>query len=35
MILKSLPHRMQWGRAAAGKEAVGALPGVPSDSINV
>jgi hypothetical protein len=28
-------QEMQWGRAAAGMEAVGALPGVPSDSANV
>jgi hypothetical protein len=34
-IAKSLASRMQWGRAAAGMEAVGALSGVLSDSINV
>jgi len=32
---KSLERRMQWGRAAAGIEAVGALPDVPSNSVNV
>ena len=27
-ILKSLAHRMQWGRAAAGMEPVGASAGL-------
>ena len=31
-ILKSLACRMQWGRAAASMEAVGALPGSKCDS---
>ena len=32
---KSLERRMQWGRAVAGIEAVGALPDGPSNSVNV
>jgi hypothetical protein len=26
---------MQWGRAAVGMKAIGALPDVPRDSINI
>ena len=34
-ILKSLACRMQWGRAAAGMEPVGALPGSKCDNVKV
>jgi hypothetical protein len=34
-VSESLARRMQWGRALAGMEAVGALPDAPSDSVNV
>jgi hypothetical protein len=34
-IPKSLARRREWGRAAAGMEAVGALPGSICDSTNM
>jgi hypothetical protein len=34
-ISKSLAHKIQWRRPAAGMEAVGASPGVPIDIVNV
>jgi hypothetical protein len=34
-VFKSLSGRMHWGRAVAGMEEVGTLPGVEFDCANV